>query len=255
MQRFDWNTPEYAEAFATLLRCSGERVHLHKFIRGILSNYPKNAHAIDWGAGGGDLTGLLLEQVRHVYAVEPNADLRAALALNYPAAQVFDGTIMSTIPPTKIDVGLISHVFYHVPDHKWGAYTIHAANQLSAKGVLIVTLKDPDSGCNRMLEHFGAKSYNLYQGLMKVIRVHPEFDFFFTRLPGSVFTHSFEDTLKIARFMMCDRDADAFSHEPSEMEFQAYVRGQFWNEQTGTGGWRYDVVLCLVRRNALFLQT
>jgi hypothetical protein len=25
---------------------------------------------------------------------------------------------MSTVLPTKVEVGLISHVFYHVPDHK-----------------------------------------------------------------------------------------------------------------------------------------
>ena len=58
--------------------------------------------------------------------------------------------------PTPVEVGLISHVFYHIPDHKWGAYTIHAANQLTEDGVLVVTLKNPDSGCNQMLEYFGA---------------------------------------------------------------------------------------------------
>ncbi len=113
----------------------------------------------------------------------------------------------------------------------------------------MVTLKDPDSGCNQLLRHFGAPVYNLYQGLAQVIRQHPEFDFTFTRIPASILTHSFEDTLNIARFMMCDRDADAFSREPTEVQFQSYVREQFWNEQTGTGGWHYDVVLCLVRRN------
>ncbi|MCI0668796.1 MAG: methyltransferase domain-containing protein [Methylococcaceae bacterium] len=252
MQRFDWNTPEYAEAFATLLSCSGERVHLHKLLRALVSNYPKDAHAIDWGAGGGDLTGLLLEYFQTVYAVEPNPEMRAQLSSKHPAARVFDGTIASTVPPARVDVGLISHVFYHVPDHKWGAYTVRAANHLTAHGVLVVALKDPDSGCNRMLEHFGAQRFDLYRGLARVIRIHPEFDFSFTRVPGSVVTDSFEDTLRIARFMMCDRDADAFSREPDEAQFQSYVREQFWNAHTGTGGWRYDVVLCLVRRNDHF---
>lgn len=39
---------------------------------------------------------------------------------------------------------------------------------------------------------------------------------------------SFEDTLKIARFMVCDRDAAAFSRSPTEGAFQAYVREHFW---------------------------
>lgn len=252
MERFNWNTPEYAEAFAALLRCSGEKAHFHKVLRALVSNYPKDAHAIDWGAGRGDLTGLLLEHFETVYAVEPNAEMRAVLSSNYPSAQVFDGTIASTAPPAKVGVGLISHVFYHIPDHKWGAYTVRAATHLTVDGVLVVALKDPNSGCNRMLEHFGAPSFNLYRNLAQAIRSHPELDFSFLRHPGSIATASFEDTLRIARFMICDRDADAFSREPGEKEFQDYVRNQFWDEQSGTGGWRHDVVLCVVRRNDRF---
>lgn len=254
MQRFDWNTPEYAEAFATLLRCCGERGYLHRFLRELIASYPEEACAIDWGAGGGDLTGLLLEQFRKVYAVEPHPGMRAALASRYPAVEVIDGTIASAVPPTKVDFGLISHVYYHVPDHKWGAYTVHAANQLTPDGALIVALKDPGSGCNRMLEHFGAERFDLYQALAPAIRFHPEFDFSFTRLPGPIVTRSFEETLDIARFMMCDRDADSFRRAPTEAQFQAYVREHFWNERNGTGGWNYNLVLCLVRRNRLYLE-
>jgi AdoMet dependent proline di-methyltransferase len=252
MQRFDWNTPEYAEAFATLLRCTGERAHLHTFLRRLVADYSPEAHAIDWGAGAGDLTGLLLEHFRTVYAVEPSPAMRAELASNHPAAEVIAGTIATTVPPSNVAVGLISHVFYHIPDHKWGAYTIRAAKHLTADGVLLVTLKNPDSGCCRMLNHFGAPAFNLYQGLAQAMRGHAEFEFSFTRVPGSIRTRSFEDTLKIARFMVCDRDPDAFSREPTEQQFQSYVRKHFWDEHTGTGGWRYDVVLCLVRRNKHF---
>jgi hypothetical protein len=252
MQRFHWDTPEYADAFSALLKCSGERVHLHRRLRAILADYPRHSRAIDWGAGQGDLTGLLLERFQEVHAVEPHPGMRAALASNHPSARILDGTILSAIPPAPVEVGLISHVFYHVPDYKWGAYAIRAARQLAANGVLIITLKDPDSGCNRMIEHFGARRFDLYEGLLCAMRTHPEFEFSFTRVPGSVFTDSYEDTLQIARFMMCDRDADAFSREPTEEQFRTYVRERFWNEQSGTGGWRYDVVLCLVRRNPLF---
>jgi hypothetical protein len=70
-----------------------------------------------------------------------------------------DGTLLSAVLPTQVDVGLISHILYHVPDHKWGASTMHAAQYLTANGVLIVTLKTVDTGCNQMLEHFGAPPY------------------------------------------------------------------------------------------------
>jgi hypothetical protein len=251
VKRFYWDTSEYADAFTTLLKCMGGRIYSQQILREIFSRYPAESHAIDWGAGEGDLTYLLLERFQSVYAVEPHPGMRTVLAARCPRAQVFAGTLISTIPPAPVAVGLISHVFYHVPDHKWAAYTIHAANQLTADGVLIVILKGPDSGCNQMLEDFGAPRYNLYDGLARVMQRHTAFDFSFTRVPGSISTTSFVDTLTIARFMLCDRDADAFSHPPSEEEFQEYVRAHFWDERKNTGGWPHEEVFCFVRRNAV----
>ena len=252
VQRFHWGSAEYVEAFATLVRCAGERVYERQILREIFSAYPAASHAVDWGAGGGDLTSLLLEHFQPVYAVEPHPSMRAVLATRCPRAQIVDGTIMSTALPTKVEVGLISHVFYHVPDYKWGAYTIHAANQLSENGVLIVSLKTVDSGCNQMLEAFGAPRYDLAGGLARVMRLHPEFTFAFRRAPASITTTSFAETLTIARFMLCDRDADAFSRPPTEEAFQAYVREHFWDERQGRGGWACDNLFCCVRRNAAY---
>src|SRR5262245_66138292 len=107
--------------------------------------------------------------------------MRARLVTRCPRAQIVDGTIMSTVLPTNVEVGLISHVLYHVPDYKWGAYTIHAANQLTENGILIVTLKPVESGSNQMLEDFGALCYDLSGGLARVMRIHIEFVFSFFR--------------------------------------------------------------------------
>jgi hypothetical protein len=180
--------------------------------------------------------------------------MRAVLATRCPRAQIVNSTIMPTVLPTQVEVGLISHVFYHVPDHKWGAYTMHAAQHLTANGTLIVILKTMDSGCNQMLEDFGAPRYDLYGVLAKEMRLHPAFAFAFLRAPGSITTTSFADTLTIARFMLCDRDADAFSRLPTEDEFQDYVREHFWNEKEGRGGWECDSAFCCVRRNTVYAQ-
>jgi hypothetical protein len=145
VKRFHWDSAEYAEAFATLVRCYGVRVYECQILREIFSAYPAESHAVDWGAGGEDLTSLLVEHFHHVYAVEPHPGMRAVLATRCPLAQVADGTIMSTVLPTNT----------------------------------------------------------------------------------------------IARFMLCDRDADAFSRPPTEEAFQAYVRKHFWDERTGRGGWEY----------------
>jgi ubiquinone/menaquinone biosynthesis C-methylase UbiE len=42
---------------------------MHRFLRGIFTDYPEGSRAIDWGAGTGDLTSLMLEHFGHVYAV------------------------------------------------------------------------------------------------------------------------------------------------------------------------------------------
>ena len=62
------------------------------------------------------------------------------------------------------------------------------------------------------------------------------------------------DRLQIARFMLCDRDADAFSRPPTEEEFQTYVRAHFWDEGTGRGGWECANLFCYVRRNAVYAK-
>ena len=249
MKRYQWDSAEYAEAFATLLRCYGSREPLYSALRDLLVHIPDGAAAIDWGAGTGDLTRVLLERARTVYAVEPSPTLRAALAASCPAAQVIDGTIMSADPPCLARVAVCSHVLYHIPDHQWGAHVIRAANFLAPEGVLLVVLKDPDSGCNGMLEQFGAPRFDLFSGLAQVIRRHKEFAFSFSYCPHAIRMESREDTLQVARFMMADRDEGAFSWRPTEAQFQDYVRAHFWDDAKKVGGWSIGDVYCLIRPN------
>jgi SAM-dependent methyltransferase len=254
MKRYRWDSAEYAEAFATLLRCYGSREHLYAVLRELLAPLPGDAVAIDWGAGSGDLTRVLLERAGTVYAVEPSPEMRAVLAANCPAAQVLAGTIMSAEPPDRAHVAVLSHVLYHVPDHQWGAHVIRAARFLAPAGVLLVVLKDPDSGCSRMLEHFGAPPFDLFAGLARVVRRHKEFDFTFSHSPHALRTGSFEDTLRVARFMMADRAEEAFSRLPTEEQFQQYVRAHFWDEAKQAGGWSVGDVYCFVRRNPRWVE-
>ncbi len=105
-----------------------------------------------------------------------------------------------------------------------------------------------------MLAHFGAPRYDLSEILARELPLHPEFAFSFLRAPVSITTTSFAETLTIARFMLCDRDAEAFSRPPTEEAFQEYVREHFWDEQTGTGGWNCEEMFCCVRRNTEYTK-
>lgn len=244
--RFD--SPEYAADFQTLLRNLGGQEVLDAFWAEVLAPYGADAVAVDWGAGAGAQTTRLLQRFRTVYAVEPSPSLREVLARACPAARILPATIADARLPEPADVSLLRHLFYHIPDHKWGAYTLRVAAQLSSRGVLLVTLKHPDTACNAMLEAFGAPRFNLFT-LDDTFRRHPEYRVERVILPEPVVTHSFEDTYAIARFMLSDRDPDAFGRRFTEEELRDYVRRHLWNDQAGTGGWPMDAVTYLVRRS------
>lgn len=247
-QRLTWGDQHYERAFNTLLECSGERPHVHAYLRNVLKDYGRDSRAVDWGAGSGDLTTLLLEQFEHVTAIEPSAVFRSYLEQQCPTASIVNGTLTDHPPLGLVDVGLISHVLYHIPDHKWPACALRAAHQLSRQGVLLMMLKDADSGCNRMLEYFGAPRFNLVERIQPLMAMNRDFNYTVDRVAGSFKTSNLNDTLDIARLMLCDRDEDAFSSVPSEQDFADYVREHFWNDVTGEGGWDYDVMIVAMRR-------
>lgn len=249
MRRYEWATPEYADAFNTLLKCYDSRAPLLAMVRSLFDGMDGDAVAVDWGAGTGELTHALLAGSKTVYAVEPSPEMRAILSTACPRANIINGTIMSTVLPEKATVAIMSHVLYHIPDEEWGAHVIHAAQQITPNGVLLVVLKDPYSGCNRMIEHFGAPRFDLPARMMETWQKHKEYTFTFSSCFHQIETRSLDDTMKIARFMLADRDVETFSKLPSEEQFQDYVRAHLWNEEKKIGGFDLSDVYCIIRSN------
>ena len=133
-----------------------------------------------------------------------------------------------------------------MPDQLWGPTVVRLARQLTDDGVLLVAMKHPDTGCNAMLEAFGAERFDLYR-IVTTLRHHPELSLEMRAAPGRLVTSSLEETMQVARFMLCDRTPAAFSRLPSERDFTDYVREVFWDEARGRGGWNMEQVFALVR--------
>lgn len=249
MRFFDERSAEYAAAFQKLVACDrdGDRA-LFERLDALCAGRPRSARAVDWGAGTGRITRELCVRFATVYAVEPSEPMRARLAEAAPGARVLAGTVHSVALPEPVDVAVLSHVLYHVPDHLWGPTVLRCAAQLADGGVLLVVLKHPASGCNAMLEAFGAERFDLYR-LAGTFRGHPEYVLELSCAPGRLVTTSFEDTLEIARFMLCDRTPGGFTRLPSEAEFTDYVRRTFWDEARGEGGWDMGQIFAAVRPN------
>jgi hypothetical protein len=248
IQLIDLGSHEYALAFETLLR-NVEWANTEAILQQTFRRFPRSAKAVDWGAGAGRNTRRLCEWFETVYAVEPSSALRAELIKTAPKATIIAAPIQATALPEQVDLGLISHVFYHIPDPEWGGLTVRCASYLTEKGTLVVVLKHPQSGCNRMLEAFGAPRFDLFT-LRDTLRNYPEYTLEFQTAASKITTKSFEDTLTVARFMLSDRSASAFSRLPSEQEFESYVRKYFWDDREQRGGWNCGDVLAFVHRNS-----
>jgi hypothetical protein len=247
IELIDAGSTEYATAFAILLD-NLECENTEKVLRSVASRLPPSAKAVVWGAGAGRHTVSLCGWFDTVYAVEPSPTLRTELARVAPKAMIIAGSIQETILPEQVDLGLISHVYYHIPDREWGGVTLRCASCLTEGGILVVALKHPDSGCNRMLEAFGAPRFDLFT-LVDTLRNHPEYTLEFQTIEGKITTRSFAETMTIARFMLSDRSLTSFSRLPSEGEFENYVRRHFWNDEEHCGGWNCAELFAFIKRN------
>lgn len=238
---------DYADGFATLLRCFEGRAHERAFLEALAAGQPRTGRAADWGAGSGDLTRLLLAHFDEVHAIEPDPAMRLALAQACPSAIVHAGTLQDTVLPAPVAFAVASHVLYHLPEAGWGRAVRHMAAQLAPGGVLAISLKAPHSGCNAMLRHFGAAPFDLRATLAPALAGAPGLSVAFHEVPGHVATTSYEDTLRIARFLLADRPAHGYPAPPAQEDVGAYVRTHLWDAASGRGGWRCPTVFCVVR--------
>ena len=254
MKMYEPGSSDYKAAFETLLRCLELDESLSwSVIEQHAACLPRTACAADWGAGTGRFTRKLCERFDTVYAIEPSTVMCEELERSVPEATVINGDIAGTRMPQPVDVGLISHVYYHVPDHEWAGHTLRCASQLSDGGVLFVLLKHPDTGCNRMIEAFGAPCFNLYS-LLDAFRRNPRYTLKFQTVPGTLRTTSLADTLSAARFVLSDRSPGSFPQLPSEQAFERYVRHHFWDEERSAGGWNYQEIIATIERNPFLSQ-
>lgn len=249
---YTFDSPLYAEDFQALLRCSSEHVGTEELLAELVAPYDRGAVVVDWGAGSGYLTRLLLERFDNVWAVEPSPAQRAYLCRAAPKAHVVPGTLHDAPVPGQVDLGFIRHVFYHVPEAHWASAILRCAARLSARGLLAVGLKRADTRCNAMLEHFGAMRFDL-SIVEAALRRRPEYRVERVNVPGPIRTSSFEDTYAIARFMLNDRAPEGYARDFDEEEVREYVRRHLWDEEARAGGWRCDVDWYLVRRNSYWL--
>ena len=247
-RRFEWDSEEYSDAFTCLLRCSSERAVLIPFLTQQIQQLPAHSAAVDWGAGTGDLTQLLAQSCTHTFAIEPSPAMREILTQRLPQVELLPGDLLSASPPVPIDYAFLAHVLYHLPDDDWPQIILRLLEFQSSAGQLVVILKGGNSGCNLMLEQFGAQRFDLMRQITKHADRFSGFELHVEQLKATIETHTYEETEKLARFMMCDRELDEYSNPPDETTFVNYVTTELWDATQQCGGWDYDITVCTIRR-------
>ena len=100
-----------AEAYA-----KGRPGYPKEAIDAIASIVPPGAVFADIGAGTGKFTVALAERGYHVFAVEPNADMRSQLAVtlaSFPNVKIIDGTDEATnLPGHSVDIITVAHALH-----------------------------------------------------------------------------------------------------------------------------------------------
>lgn len=245
-RRFKWDSAEYSEAFSCLLRCSSERSVLIPYLREQILQLAKPAVAADWGAGTGNLTDLLNQHCSPTFAIEPSPAMRHILKQRLPRVQVLAGDIATACPPIQVDYALLAHVLYHLPDEQWPALVRRLVKFQAPGGKLVIIMKGKDSGCNLMLERFGAARFDLLGQLGPLSKQLTNVDIQTEHLQATITTKNYQDTETIARFMMCDRGIDEFATPPNEADFVDYVKTELWNSSKTRGGWDYGLTVCSI---------
>lgn len=247
-RRFEWGSGEYSRAFGCLLRCSDERAALVPLLEAQLAALPSASVAVDWGAGSGDLTGLLARRCPKTFAVEPSLPMRAILRERLPAVTLLEGGLRSAAPPTPVDFALLAHVLYHLPDEEWPLLVGRLLEHLRPGGRLCVVMKSGPSGCRDMLERFGARGFDLEERLASVAAGAQDATARAVELSATIRSSRYQEVEQLARFMMCDRGEQEFASPPTEEEFADYVRSHFWDDARGVGGWAYRVCVWTLTR-------
>ena len=186
-----------------------------------------------------------------MYAVEPHPGLQKVLSKNCPDAIMIPDGILDANLPTSVDIGIMSHVLYYLPDKTWGEVCLKAASHVTSRGILIVILKHFTAGENQMFEAFGASRCDL-SCIFNQLKNYPEYEVNFLSTPGRFRTKTFEETANIARFMLGDRPRESYTRLPTEAGFQAYVQQHFWDEVQQQGGWNCPQQFLIIRRNAFY---
>jgi len=246
---------EYCDAYDTFRRSSSELSYLLPVLHELFAAYPPHAVAADFGAGNGFLAGELFKRFRKVYAVEMNSGMNEQIVANCSNAHILNSDLTEAEIPERVDMATMIHLLYHVPDHEWGGHVLRIANMLRPGGRLAVVLMSRYTATNDMLAHFNAPRIDLAEKIVDAFkRREPtlEFKMSFFCVPGPLVTTTWDDTLKISRFMMSDRCRGAFPRCPSEEEVAAYTREHFWNESAGEGGWDSPPLVAVIERNTLF---
>ena len=246
---------QYGELYDIMLRHSSaswiDRSTVLEHI-GTRMRIEDRARTLDMGAGGGDGAAWLLGYLPRatLIAADPNPLCLQRLARRFHGdarATIVETTVerwLRTSADTGFDFILLLSMLYHVPLDTWAEVITRLTDRLSPSGVAVVTMKDPASGCNQLVRHFGGQPLDITSFFETY---HPpDRHVVHMMMPTRVETDSLEELERILRFMLADV---ALEQSVSSEAIRAYAAEHF---DRGDGRWEVDIPehLYVVTRDA-----
>jgi hypothetical protein len=136
----------FADLFQRLFYSkTNEKVILAQLLKDIFASRSFN-HAIDIGAGPGEITAVIERYSNHLTIVELNKFYKNTLISRFPNAKIIIEDIRVVPLDPIYDLILLNQMLYFLPTEEWSPLCVRLAEALTTKGELFVILNDHDRG-------------------------------------------------------------------------------------------------------------
>ncbi|SHG21129.1 class I SAM-dependent methyltransferase [Streptoalloteichus hindustanus] len=213
---------DYRDAFTTFLAGTDEKELAHPYLLRVVANLPSRRVLLDVGAGDGTTTRLLGPHFERTLCVEPSAPMRELLRRSCPDAVVLSQSVLDAEVDVPVDLALLSHVLYYVPEERWASTVLRIMGWLRPGGRLVILMQNPDNPCMRMVQRFTGARFDLSSLPGRLRAAAPELvgTVRLDTLPARYRTASLPDALAVAEFFVSVPQRDG---QPLEVD-----RGALW---------------------------
>lgn len=215
----------YHDAFRVFLEHTDQKTNALAWLDRVVAELPAHGTLIDAGAGSGVLTARLAPRFDRTIAIEPNLSLADDLQAACPTAELHRKMILDALPGHLADFIVCSHVFYYIPPGAWLDHLRRMVGWLQPRGVLAITIQNPDTDCMKMLRDFLGVRFDLADlGERFLVGERGTYRAEIETVPATIVTDDLETAVTVAEFML---NLTPLRNPPLRSTLESYIVRHF----------------------------